>query len=223
MRRQLLPAVLMVVVFTVVFGLAYPLVITGISQFFYKDKANGSLVEVDGKPVGSSLIGQAWVDEDGEPLPQYFQSRPSAAAGPAGDSPAGYNPTLSLGSNLGPTNPCLVPIEDEPCLDDDGEEIDPAVVAAVKAYRELNGLDDDTPIPVDAVTASASGLDPHISEANARLQTRRVAEERGLPVREVRELVDDHVEDPQLGFLGERRVNVLLLNLALDRLEEGRS
>jgi K+-transporting ATPase ATPase C chain len=210
----------MVVVFTVLFGLLYPLVVTGISQLAFEDKANGSLVEVDGKPVGSSLIGQAWVDEDGEALPRYFQSRPSAATT---NSDAGYDPSISLGSNLGPTNPCLVPIEDDPCLDDDGKEIDPAVVAAVKAYRELNGLDRDTPIPVDAVTSSASGLDPHISEANARLQTARVAEERGLPVREVEALVDEYVEDPQLGFLGEKRVNVLLLNLALDRLEEASS
>jgi K+-transporting ATPase ATPase C chain len=210
----------MVVVFTVLFGLLYPLVVTGISQLAFEDKANGSLVEVDGKPVGSSLIGQAWVDEDGEALPRYFQSRPSAATT---NSDAGYDPSISLGSNLGPTNPCLVPIEDDPCLDDDGKEIDPAVVAAVKAYRELNGLDRDTPIPVDAVTSSASGLDPHISEANARLQTARVAEERGLPVREVEALVDEYVEEPQLGFLGEKRVNVLLLNLALDRLEEASS
>jgi potassium-transporting ATPase KdpC subunit len=214
MRRQFLPAVLMTVIFTVLFGLAYPLVVTGIAQVAFKDKANGSLVEVDGKEVGSSLIGQNWLDEDGEPLLQYFQSRPSAA---------GYDPNLSLGSNLGPTNPCLVPIKGDPCLDDDGKKTDPAVVAAVKAYRELNSLDEHTPIPVDAVTSSASGLDPHISEANARLQTRRVADERDLPQREVRELVDDHVEDRQLGFLGEERVNVLLLNLALDRLAEGGS
>jgi potassium-transporting ATPase KdpC subunit len=207
MRRQLLPAVLMVVVFTVVFGLAYPLVITGISQFFYPDKANGSLVEVDGRSVGSSLIGQAWVDEDGEPLLQYFQSRPSAATGANGDAPAGYDPTLSLGANLGPTNP----------------ELRKQVAARVREYRRLNQLDVDTPIPVDAVTSSASGLDPHVSEANARLQTRRVAEERDVPVRVVRALVADHVEDRQLGFLGERRVNVLLLNLVLDRLEEARS
>jgi K+-transporting ATPase ATPase C chain len=223
MRRQLLPAVLMVVIFTVLFGLVYPLVVTGISQLAFHDKANGSLVEVDGKPVGSSLIGQAWVDEKGNPLPDYFQSRPSAATGADGDSAAGYDPTLSLGSNLGPTNPCLVPVKGDPCLDDDGKKTDPAVVAAVKAYRKLNGLSADTPIPVDAVTSSGSGLDPHISEANARLQTKRVAEERDLPVSRVKKLVDDHVEDRQLGFLGEKRVNVLELNLALDRLAEGGS
>jgi K+-transporting ATPase ATPase C chain len=207
MRRQLVPAFLMVVIFTVVFGLGYPLVVTGVSQLLYDGKANGSLVERDGQPVGSSLIGQAWVDEEGEPLPQYFQSRPSAATGAEGTTESGYDPTLSLGSNLGPTNP----------------ELQKLVVARVREYRELNRLDADMPVPVDAVTSSASGLDPHISEANARLQARRVAEERGLPVRVVRALVDDHVEDPQLGFLGERRVNVLLLNLALDRLEEAQS
>ena len=204
MRRQLLPAVLMVVIFTVVFGLAYPLAVTGLSQVFFRDKANGSLVEVGGTPVGSSLIGQAWVDKRGNPLPQYFQSRPSAATT---NSDAGYDPSLSLGSNLGPTNPALRKV----------------VRQRVRDYRELNGLDAGTPVPVDAVTSSASGLDPHISVANARLQTRRVAEERGLPVAEVRRLVDDHVEEPMLGFLGEKRVNVLLLNLALDRSPEGRS
>jgi K+-transporting ATPase ATPase C chain len=130
----------------------------------------------------------------------------------------GYDPTLSLGSNLGPSNPCLVPIEGEPCLDDEGAEIDPEVVARVNGYRELNGLDGQTEIPVDAVTASASGLDPHISVANARLQAPRVAGERGLREASVRALIDDHTEGRDLGFLGEAGVNVLELNLALDRL-----
>ncbi len=201
MRRQLLPALLMTVIFTVLFGLVYPLVITGISQVAFRDKANGSLVEVDGEVVGSSLIGQAWVDERGNALPQYFQSRPSAATT---DSDAGYDPKLSLGSNLGPTNP----------------DLRNEVRQRVRDYRRLNGLDAGASIPVDAVTASASGLDPHISVANARLQTRRVADERGLPFRQVRNVVDDHVEDPMLGFLGEKRVNVLELNLALDRLAQ---
>lgn len=207
MRRQLLPAVLMTVIFTLLFGFVYPLVVTGILQLGVHDKANGSLVKVDGKAVGSSLIGQAFVDQQGDPLPQYFQSRPSMATGADGDSPAGYDPTLSLGSNLGPTNPKLFR----------------AVSQRVKAYRQLNGLDADTPVPVDAVTASASGLDPHISEANARLQTKRVARARDLPVRAVRKLVGDHVEHVQLGFLGEKRVNVLELNLALDRVSAARS
>jgi potassium-transporting ATPase KdpC subunit len=204
MRRQLLPALLMTVIFTVLFGLVYPLVITGISQVAFRDKANGSLVEVDGEAVGSSLIGQAWVDEEGNPLPEYFQSRPSAATA---NSEAGYDPRLSLGSNLGPTNP----------------ELSKQVRRRVRDYRRLNGLDAGTSVPVDAVTASASGLDPHISVANARLQARRVADERGLPFRQVRNIVHDHVEDPMLGFLGEKRVNVLELNLALDRLDAGGS
>jgi K+-transporting ATPase ATPase C chain len=219
MRRQLVPALLMMVVFTVLFGLAYPLVVTGVAQGLFHDKANGSLVQQDGEDVGSSLIGQAFVDEDGEPLSEYFQSRPSAASGAAGETAAGYDPTLSLGSNLGPTNPCFVPIEDEPCLDDEGEEIPPAVVERVRDYIELNGLDDDTPVPVDAVTASASGLDPDISVANARLQAARVADERGLSTKQVLDVVDEHTSDRDLGFLGEKRVNVLELNLALDRLE----
>jgi K+-transporting ATPase ATPase C chain len=208
----------MMVVFTVMLGLLYPLVVTLVGQGLFDDRANGSLVEVDGEPVGSELIGQAFVDGDGNPLPQYFQSRPSAASGAAGETASGYDPTLSLGTNMGPTNPCLVPIEDEPCTDDAGEEIPPAVVAAVEAYRELNGLDADTPVPVDAVTSSSSGLDPHISIANAELQAPRVAEERGLDVEEVLSLVEDNTEDRPIGFLGEPGVNVLRLNLALDRL-----
>jgi potassium-transporting ATPase KdpC subunit len=137
-------------------------------------------------------------------LPEYFQSRPSAATA---NSEAGYDPSLSLGSNLGPTNP----------------ELSKQVRRRVRDYRRLNGLDAGTSVPVDAVTASASGLDPHISVANARLQARRVADERGLPFRQVRNIVHDHVEDPMLGFLGEKRVNVLELNLALDRLDAGGS
>jgi K+-transporting ATPase ATPase C chain len=218
MRRQLLPALLMMVVFTLGLGLAYPLVVTVIAQGAFHDAANGSLVKVDGEAVGSSLIGQSFVDADGAPLPEYFQSRPSAASGAAGETTAGYDPTLSLGTNLGPSNPCLVPIKDEPCLDDEGNEIDPAVVAAVAAYRELNGLDDSVLVPVDAVTSSASGLDPHISIANARLQAPRVAKARGLDVDQVTELIDDHTDQRALGFLGEPGVNVLELNLALDRL-----
>lgn len=216
MRRQLLPALGMMLVFTVLLGLAYPLVVTVVGQAAFGDQADGSLVEVGGEPVGSSLIGQAFVDEDEAPLPEYFQSRPSAAAGAAGETAAGYDPTLSIGSNLGPTNPCFVPIDDEPCLDDEGNEVPPAVVANVAAYRELNGLGPDDPVPVDAVTASGSGLDPHISVANARLQVARVAEARGMSEEEVLALVEDHTETRGLGFLGEDGVNVLTLNIALD-------
>jgi K+-transporting ATPase ATPase C chain len=198
MRRQLYPAFAMVVLMTIITGLVYTFAFTGFAQVVAKDNANGSLVQVDGKDVGSEYIGQAWVTKKGDPLPQYFQSRPSAATNTTDN---GYDPTLSLGSNWGPSNPDLL------------KEVE----TRVEAYRELNGLADDAKVPVDAVTASASGLDPHISVANARLQADRVAEERGLSVEQVNALIDDYTEDRTFGFLGEKRVNVLKLNLALDR------
>ncbi len=187
MRRQLLPALGMLLVFTVITGLAYPLVVTGVAQGLFADKANGSLVEGDGQLLGSALIGQPFS------APEYFHPRPSAA---------GYDPTYSTGSNLGPTN--------ETYLD--------GVDDLVGAYRDTNGLDPDAPVPVDAVTSSGSGLDPHISLANARIQTQRVADERGLDVDQVLELVEANTEGRGFGFLGEPGVNVLLLNLALDQL-----
>jgi potassium-transporting ATPase KdpC subunit len=188
MRRQLLPALTMVLVLTVLTGVAYPLLVTAVAQVGFSDEANGSLVEdADGEVVGSSLIGQRFTE------PRYFHPRPSAA----GD---GYDPTLSSGSNLGPTNEVL--------LD--------SVAERIAAYRDENALGDDVEVPVDAVTASASGLDPHISVANARLQAARVADERGLPLDDVLDLVDEHTSSRDLGFLGERGVNVLALNLALD-------
>ena len=199
MRRQIFPAVAMVVLMTLLLGLVYTFAFTGVAQLLFSDKADGSLVTVDGETVGSELIGQAWVDEEGAPLPQYFQSRPSAATT---NSDAGYDPSLSLGSNLGPTNPCFVRDPDEPCLDDEGERIPPVVVQRVREYRELNGLDAGQAVPVDAVTASASGLDPHISVANARLQADRVAEERGISVQRVNDLIDDNTSGRTLGFLG---------------------
>jgi K+-transporting ATPase ATPase C chain len=213
-----MPAVVMVLLFTVLTGLVYGLAVTGFAQVVFPHQANGSVIEVDDKEVGSELIGQAFVDEDGAALTEYFQSRPSAATGADGTSEGGYDPSLSLGSNLGPTNPCFVPDPDEPCLDDEGKEIPPIVVNRVKAYRELNDLGPNTLVPVDAVTASGSGLDPHISVANARIQARRVADERGIAVRRVLDLVDEHTDGRALGFLGEDGVNVLELNLALDRL-----
>lgn len=188
MRRQLFPALMMMVVFTVIAGLAYPLVVTGIAQGLFNDKADGSLVEnADGGVVGSSLIGQSFSE------PEYFHPRPSAA----GD---GYDGSASSGSNLGPTNDGLLASVEE----------------RADAYREENRLDADAQVPVDAVTASASGLDPDISVANARLQAPRVAEERGLDLDTVMGLVDDHTSGRDVGFLGEKRVNVLELNLALD-------
>lgn len=198
MRRQILPAVVMVLIMTLLTGLVYTFAFTGVAQVVFPSQADGSRVEVDGRDVGSEHIGQAFVDEDGNPLREYFQPRPSYATT---TSEAGYDPTLSLGSNLGPTNPELAKV----------------VVERVRAYRELNGLPDDRAVPVDAVTASASGLDPHISIANARLQAPRVADERGLSVRQVRDLIDDNTDGRFLGFIGEQGVNVLELNLALDQ------
>ena len=198
MRRQLYPAFAMVVLMTVITGLLYTFAFTGVAQVVAKDEANGSLVQVDGRDVGARVIGQAWVTEGGDALPEYFQSRPSAATNGTDN---GYDPTLSLGSNYGPSNPDFLQ----------------QVERRVAAYRKLNGLSDDAEVPVDAVTASASGLDPHISVANARLQANRVADERDLAIERVNELVDDHTEGRTLGILGEKRVNVLQLNLALDR------
>jgi K+-transporting ATPase ATPase C chain len=188
MRRQLLPAILSMVVFTVLLGFAYPLVVTAIAQVAFNDKADGSLIEVDGEIVGSELIGQSFTQ------PGYFWSRPSAAGAD------GYDAAASSGSNLGPTNPDFLATVDE----------------RVAAYRAAHGLSDDALVPVDAVTTSGSGLDPHISVANARIQAGRVAEVRGVPVDEVLALVDDNTEGRSLGFLGEDGVNVLRLNLALD-------
>jgi K+-transporting ATPase ATPase C chain len=185
--RQLRPAVVAVLTFTVLCGLAYPLLVTGIAQLGWKDAADGSLIERDGHVVGSSLIGQAFTSAT------YFHSRPSAA----GD---GYDGAASSGSNLGPTN----------------EDHLATVAERVAAYRAENGLAADVLVPVDAVTASGSGLDPHISVRNAELQARRVAEARGLPLDAVLALVDEHTDDRPLAVLGDPGVNVLELNLALD-------
>jgi len=203
MRRQLLSALLMMLVFTVLLGLAYPLVVTGIAQSAFPDKANGSLVHQHGTVVGSRLIGQSFTDARGRPLPQYFQSRPSAATGVSGKTTVGYDPTLSSGSNLAATNPALTRL----------------VAQRVEAYRAFNGLAPDQAVPVDAVTASGSGLDPDISLANARLQAPRVARARRLPVATVLGLVDAHESGRTLDFLGEPTVNVLSLNLALNSLQ----
>ena len=190
--RQFRPALLSLVVFTVITGVAYPLVVLGIGQTALRDKANGSLVEVDGTVVGSELIGQGFA------AAEYFHPRPSAAG-------AGYDGAASSGSNLGPTNPELLRTVEE----------------RVQAYREENGLPDEVSVPADAVTSSASGLDPHITLANARLQAPRVARERALPLPQVMDLVEAHVDGRPLGILGDAGVNVLMLNLALDRVGEG--
>jgi potassium-transporting ATPase KdpC subunit len=203
MRRQLVPAIISILLFTVLLGLVYPLVVTGVAQVAFKDKADGSIVSVNGKRVGSSLIGQAFVDAKGRPIRKYFQSRPSAATGAEGKTAAGYDPTLSAGSNLGPTNPALIKL----------------VAQRANAFRKLNRLPASVKVPVDAVTASGSGLDPDISIANARLQAQRVADARGLSKAQVLKLIDAHIDGRPLGFIGEKTVNVLDLNLALDALK----
>ncbi len=187
MLKQLRPAVISFLLLTVLTGFAYPLLVTGISQVTMPGKANGSLIVKDGKPVGSSLIGQSFSD------PKYFWGRPSATG------PMPYNASASSGSNLGPTNPAL--------LD--------AVKARVQALRDADP-GNQQPVPVDLVTASGSGLDPHISPAAAEYQLARVARLRNLSPDAVRKIVAEHTEGRQFGILGEPRVNVLELNLALD-------
>ncbi len=203
MRRQLLPALRMMLVFTVVLGLAYPVVVLGISQVLFKDKANGSVItSADGQVVGSALLGQEFTGAT------WFQSRPSAAGIVASgsldrDGKPGDPNDLTLvntgGSNLGPTNDTLIQ----------------TVQQRADAYRQANGLAADAAVPVDAVTASGSGVDPEISIANARLQAPRVAHARGLTVDQVDALIDASTQGASLGFLGEPGVNVLQLNLAL--------
>jgi K+-transporting ATPase ATPase C chain len=187
MRRQLVPALLMFAVMSLLLGVLYPLVVTGIATVAFPDQAEGSFVEIDGTVVGSELIGQSFSGDE------WFHPRPSAA----GDD--GYDASSSSGSNLGPTNTDL--------LD--------SVAARVEAYRDDNGVPDEVLVPVDAVTGSASGLDPHISVANARLQAPRVAAARDLPLDEVLSLVDEHTDERPLGVLGDTGVNVLLLNAAV--------
>jgi K+-transporting ATPase ATPase C chain len=193
----------MVLLFTALLGLAYPLAITGIAQALFGDNADGQLVERDGEVVGSRLIGQVFTG------PEYFHPRPSAT----GYAPG---PGYAYGSNEGPTSDRFLYGEDDPETPDVDESETSGVDFLVEAYREENGLADDAPVPVDAVTGSGSSLDPHISVANARIQAARVAEARGLEVDQVLDLVDDHTSGRALGFLGEPGVNVLELNLALD-------
>jgi len=187
--RQLRPALVMVVAFTIICGVAYPLFSTGVGQLLFNDKADGSLIRRYGVVVGSKLIGQSFA------APQYFHPRPSAAG-------AGYDGSASSGSNLGPTNPDLLK----------------AVADRIAAYRAENRLAPDALVPVDAVTASASGLDPQISVANARLQSRRVADRRGLDEAVVDGLIAKYTVGRQFAILGEPGVNVVELNLALDEL-----
>jgi K+-transporting ATPase ATPase C chain len=187
MLTEFRPALVMIVVLTLITGLAYPLVVTGIAKVAFPKEANGSLIKRDGKVLGSELIGQPFSD------PKYFWSRASATA------PYPYNAGASSGSNQGPMNPALTD----------------AVAARVKALRDADP-DNQTAAPVDLVTASGSGLDPHISPAAAEYQVNRVAKARGVDPSVVRKAVAQFTDDRQFGFLGEPRVNVLKLNLALD-------
>lgn len=189
MSQLLRQAVVLFLLLTAITGLAYPFAVTGIAQLMFSRQANGSLILRDGKPIGSALIGQQFTD------PKYFWGRPSAT------TPQPYNGTASGGSNLGPGNPALTNAVKQR-------------IAALRAADPGN----DAPVPVDLVTASGSGLDPEISPAAALYQMNRVARSRGLPPVEVKTLVDRYTQGRQFGVLGEPRVNVLELNLALDKL-----
>jgi K+-transporting ATPase ATPase C chain len=198
---QHLAAVRAIIVLTIITGAIYPLAMLGIGQAAFHNQANGSLVSVNGKVVGSSLLCQEFVDSKGNPLPQYFQPRPSTASDPNSKTDFGCDPNFSGASNLGTNNPTLLQNVNE----------------RKAAYATLNGVSPSS-VPPDAVTTSGSGLDPYISPQNADLQVNRIAAARHLPVSQVRALVDSHVQGRTLGFLGEPRVNVLTLNIALDQL-----
>ncbi|HEX5949608.1 MAG TPA: potassium-transporting ATPase subunit KdpC [Actinomycetota bacterium] len=190
MIRDVVRALRAVVVLGLLTGLAYPLSITGIAQLTMSDRADGSLIRVDGRVVGSSSIGQLWEGD------RWFYGRPSSVA---------YDASTSSGSNLGPSSQALADLIEERAQ---------GILDLEGPYRPSLAIAD---IPVDLLTASASGLDPHVSVAAAELQAPRIAEVRGLPLDRVRELIDEHTEGPALGFLGQERVNVLELNLALER------
>ncbi len=197
MLREIRPAIVLIVALTLITGLAYPLAMTGVAQVLFPHQSNGSLVLVDGKVVGSSLIGQAFTED------RYFRGRPSATNKPdPNDSTktvdAPYNAANSMGSNLGPTNKALIE----------------------RVKGDVDKLKEENPaaaVPIDLVTTTASGLDPHITPQAALFQVPRVAKARNMPEDRVRQLVEQHIEGRFLGLLGEPRVNVLALNLTLDR------
>jgi potassium-transporting ATPase KdpC subunit len=198
MLKEIRPAIILLVALTVITGLVYPLVITGIAGVIFPNQAQGSLIERDGKVVGSSLIGQVFSED------RYFQGRPSATVTPDPKDPtknidAPYNAANSGGSNLGPTNKALI------------ERVKGDV-------DKLKAENPSAPVPIDLVTTTGSGLDPHISPAAALFQAPRVAKARNMPEDRVRQLVQEHTEGRLFGLLGEPRVNVLAINLALDRV-----
>jgi potassium-transporting ATPase KdpC subunit len=198
MLKEIRPAILMLIVLTVITGLIYPLAMTGVAVTLFPDKAEGSLIERDGKVVGSSLIGQEFKSE------RYFHGRPSVTTGPDPADPSKsvvqpYNAANSMGSNLGPTNKALAA----------------RVAADVDRLKQENP---NMPVPIDLVTTTGSGLDPDISPEAAFFQVPRIAKARSLPEERLRQLVEAHIQRRVLGVLGEPRVNVLLLNLALDQM-----
>ncbi len=188
MFKQIIPGLRITLALTILAGFLYPGVVTGLSQIFFNRQANGSLIVKDGRVIGSSLLGQNFT------RPEYFHPRPSAAGND------GYDASSSSGSNLGPTS----------------EKLIDRVKTDIAAFRKYNP-DYHGPIPADMVTASASGLDPDISPASAHAQAARIAAARGVPIEEVNRLIDTNTEGPSLGVLGDPRVNVLQLNMALDR------
>ena len=199
--RQHIAAFRALLVFTVLCGLIYPAVMVGVAQLVSPNHANGSMVSYNGRTVGSALLCQEFVDAKGNPLPKYFQPRPSNAVDATSKTDYGCNPLFSAASNLGPNNPDQIKL--------------------IKERQQAIASFDHVPvseIPADAVTASGSGLDPGISPQNAAIQVNRVAQARNLPVSEVKALVDKYTQGRTFGFLGEPAVNVLELNIALDQL-----
>ena len=199
--RQHIAAFRALLVFTVLCGLIYPAVMVGVAQLVAPNHANGSMVSYNGRTVGSALLCQEFVDAKGNPLPKYFQPRPSNAVDATSKTDYGCNPLFSAASNIGPNNPDQIKL--------------------IKERQQAIASFDHVPvseIPADAVTASGSGLDPGISPQNAAIQVNRVAQARNLPTSEVKALVDKYTQGRTFGFLGEPAVNVLKLNIALDQL-----